>query len=106
MTYGSAKNNKNITYISAGIGVGAGLILNGELYHGTHGYSGELGHMSIERNGLKCPCGNRGCWEMYASEKAFLTKMGCDEHTADLPFSDYINDNPISNEVRHVQKNN
>lgn len=71
---GSGENYNNVIYISAGMGIGVGLILNGELYRGTNGFSGESGHMTIEVNGLRCRCGNIGCWELYASEQALLEK--------------------------------
>lgn len=70
--FGAGKESDNIIYVSVGIGIGVGLILNGELYKGNNGFSGELGHMTIEANGAKCRCGNQGCWEMYASERALL----------------------------------
>src|SRR5690625_3937576 len=54
------------------MGIGVGLILNGHIYKGNNGFSGELGHMTIEVNGIKCRCGNDGCWELYASEQALL----------------------------------
>jgi glucokinase-like ROK family protein len=72
--YGISQNFDNIIYVSAGIGIGTGLILNGNLYRGSNGFSGELGHMVIKANGLKCRCGNMGCWELYASERALLKK--------------------------------
>lgn len=72
--FGVGKDNKNIIYVSAGIGIGVGLILNGSLYKGNNGFSGEFGHMTIEINGEKCRCGNEGCWELYASEQALLNK--------------------------------
>jgi len=64
----------NLIYISVGIGIGAGIIINGELYSGFNGYSGEVGHMTIDKNGIKCRCGNKGCWELYASEQSLLSK--------------------------------
>ncbi|WP_404454889.1 ROK family transcriptional regulator [Virgibacillus necropolis] len=70
--FGAGKKFDNIIYISAGIGIGVGLILDGELYKGSKGFSGELGHMTIQADGLKCRCGNEGCWELYASEQALL----------------------------------
>ncbi|WP_160724460.1 ROK family transcriptional regulator [Bacillus sp. USDA818B3_A] len=70
--FGAGQNHENIIYISAGIGIGVGIILNGELYQGNNGYSGEFGHMIIEVNGRSCSCGSRGCWEMYASEHTLL----------------------------------
>ncbi|SDK02368.1 Sugar kinase of the NBD/HSP70 family, may contain an N-terminal HTH domain [Sediminibacillus albus] len=71
--FGAGKDADNIIYVSAGIGIGVGLILNGALYKGNNGFSGELGHMTIEVDGNKCRCGNKGCWELYASEQALLT---------------------------------
>ncbi|GAE27375.1 xylose-responsive transcription regulator [Halalkalibacter wakoensis JCM 9140] len=70
--FGIGKKFDNIVYISGGIGIGVGLILNGKLYKGNNGFSGELGHMTINMNGPLCNCGNKGCWELYASEKALL----------------------------------
>ncbi|TCP27821.1 xylose repressor XylR [Scopulibacillus darangshiensis] len=71
--YGAGKNIANLIYVSIGIGIGTGIIINNNLYTGSSGISGELGHVTIEASGRKCPCGNRGCWELYASEKALLT---------------------------------
>lgn len=79
LRYGATKDAQNLVYISAGLGLGTGIIIKGDVYKGSSGYSGEMGHMTIEANGRKCSCGNRGCWELYASEKAFL------EHSANLP---------------------
>ncbi|WP_153463351.1 ROK family transcriptional regulator [Sediminibacillus terrae] len=71
--FGAGKDVDDIIYVSAGIGIGVGLILNGSLYKGNNGFSGELGHMTIEVDGKKCRCGNKGCWELYASEQALLS---------------------------------
>ena len=93
--FGAGNGYDHMAYISSGIGIGVGLILNDELYRGAIGYAGEMGHMTIERNGLKCPCGNRGCWEMYASEKAFYMRMKEDYRLADVSrtsFYDYVNE--------------
>ncbi|WP_270577731.1 ROK family transcriptional regulator [Caldibacillus thermoamylovorans] len=70
--YGAGKENDNILYISAGIGIGVGIILNGKLFYGKNGFSGEAGHMIVQVNGKDCTCGSSGCWELYASEKALL----------------------------------
>lgn len=70
---GAGKNINNQVYISIGIGIGSGIIINQRLYEGNFGASGEMGHFSIDVNGKKCSCGNRGCWELYASEKALIS---------------------------------
>lgn len=70
--FGAGKNASNLIYISIGIGIGTGIILKNELYRGTSGYSGEMGHISIQADGKPCRCGNIGCWELYASENALL----------------------------------
>ncbi|MGQ9007684.1 transcriptional repressor XylR [Bacillus stercoris] len=73
--FGAAKNHDNIIYASISTGIGIGIIINNHLYRGVSGFSGEMGHMTIDFNGPKCSCGNRGCWELYASEKALLTSL-------------------------------
>lgn len=73
--FGAAKNHDNMIYASIGTGIGIGVIINNDLYRGVGGFSGEMGHMTIDFNGPKCSCGNRGCWELYASEKALLKSL-------------------------------
>jgi len=68
--FGSAKGVKDVIMLTLGTGVGGGLILNSKLYEGNKGQGAELGHMTIDVNGLKCPCGRRGCVEMYCSATA------------------------------------
>ncbi|MEE4534935.1 xylose repressor [Bacillus velezensis] len=73
--FGAAKNHDNMIYASIGTGIGIGVIINNHLYRGVGGFSGEMGHMTIDFKGPKCSCGNRGCWELYASEKALVTSL-------------------------------
>ena len=56
-----------LVYIAAGQGIGAGIVMEGKIYKGALGTSGEIGHMTIDRNGKPCACGNKGCLERYAS---------------------------------------
>ncbi|MFC5530388.1 ROK family protein [Cohnella yongneupensis] len=72
--YGAGRLISNIVYVSVGIGIGTGLILHKQLYKGASGFSGEMGHLSVEAHGKPCSCGNRGCWEMYASEQSLLAQ--------------------------------
>ncbi|WP_368737819.1 ROK family protein [Bacillus sp. EB106-08-02-XG196] len=76
--FGAGQEFQNMIYVSAGIGIGVGIILNNELYQGKNGYSGEMGHMIIDLNGKPCSCGSRGCWEAYASENALLETADTD----------------------------
>ncbi|WP_062748342.1 ROK family transcriptional regulator [Shouchella tritolerans] len=70
--YGVGKPYSAISYISVSIGIGTGQIIDGKLFTGANGFAGEFGHMSIDRHGKQCRCGNQGCWELYSSEKALL----------------------------------
>lgn len=60
----------NVLVVFSGTGVGAGLILNGEVYEGASGGAGEFGHMVVVLDGATCPCGRRGCIEAYAGRRA------------------------------------
>ena len=64
-----------LVYLAVGPGVGAGIIQKGEILRGTIGVAGEIGHMSVNYNGPKCACGNRGCLENYCSSRAFTEKV-------------------------------
>jgi N-acetylglucosamine repressor len=66
----SRHNVRHLVYVNAGIGVGTGLVVNGRLHRGHNGIAGEFGHTTIAAIGLRCNCGNYGCWEQYASEQA------------------------------------
>lgn len=72
LRYGAGRGIADLIYVSVGIGIGTGIIINRELHRGKSGFSGELGHMSIDADGRRCSCGNLGCWELYASEKSLL----------------------------------
>ncbi|MBP1990057.1 ROK family transcriptional regulator [Paenibacillus eucommiae] len=70
--FGIGKSAAQLVYLSIGMGIGTGIILKGELFRGSSGFSGEVGHASIQYDGKTCVCGNYGCWELYASENALL----------------------------------
>ncbi|MEG0985142.1 MAG: ROK family glucokinase [Clostridia bacterium] len=69
---GAGKGYDNLVLITLGTGVGGGVILNGEPFVGAHGVASEVGHMTIQMDGVLCNCGNRGCWERYASATALI----------------------------------
>jgi glucokinase len=64
---GAGRESRTIVLLTLGTGVGGGIIVNGELLEGADGMAGEIGHLTVEREGEPCPCGNRGCLERYAS---------------------------------------
>ena len=64
---GAARGASNLIYVTVSTGIGAGLILEGELYGGAHGIAGEVGHIIVLPGGPLCTCGNRGCVEAIAS---------------------------------------
>lgn len=63
-------------YVSAEIGIGAGLVIDGRLFRGTHGFAGELGHVVVDPAGPPCSCGSRGCLERVAGQEAILSAAG------------------------------
>jgi len=73
--FGVYKKYKNLIYITIGDGVGAGIIVNGNIVRGNCGGTGEFGHTSIDRNGRHCDCGNRGCLENYVNWPAIYSKV-------------------------------
>jgi predicted NBD/HSP70 family sugar kinase len=70
--FGSFSNTQNMMVISVSEGVGAGLLIDGRVVRGRDDMAGEFGHMPIEENGPVCGCGNVGCWETFASNRAGL----------------------------------
>jgi len=67
---GAGRGIDNLIYLTVSTGIGGGIIINGELYSGPCGSAGEIGHMTIDVNGLRCNCGNTGCLETLASGSA------------------------------------
>ncbi len=67
---GAGAGVANMVLLTLGTGIGGGIIMGNKLYFGTLGTAGEIGHMSIDRNGPECPCGNHGCLEVLASGTA------------------------------------
>ncbi|MFC4019407.1 ROK family protein [Micromonospora sp. GCM10011542] len=70
-------------HISGEVGIGAGIVLDGALFRGTRGWSGEIGHIPVRPEGRECRCGGRGCLEQYAGQEAILAAAGL--AGADLP---------------------
>jgi glucokinase len=64
---GAARGADDLIMVTLGTGIGGGVVAAGQLIRGTNGFTGEIGHMVVDPDGLPCPCGRRGCWERYAS---------------------------------------
>lgn len=86
--WGAAQHTDAIAYIKVGAGVGAGFVFAGELYRGTGGISGEIGHIPIDPQGPVCPCGNRGCVTMYVGAEALAReatlRFGCEASVSEI----------------------
>jgi len=74
LTWGAGRDCTNFAYIKAATGIGAGLVIDGELLHGASGTAGEIGHTTLNERGALCYCGNRGCLETVASGPA-ITRL-------------------------------
>jgi predicted NBD/HSP70 family sugar kinase len=79
---GTARGLRDVLYVSGEIGVGAGIIVGGELFRGAQGFGGEFGHMTLDPGGRPCACGSRGCLETLVGLEALLESAGLDDHEA------------------------
>ena len=68
--FGAARDQRVVVCVTLGTGIGGGLVVSGALYRGAYGVACEWGHTCVVPDGRRCACGNRGCWEMYASGSA------------------------------------
>ena len=69
---GAARDVEDMAMLTLGTGVGGGIVFGGRIFHGMTGMAGEFGHITVEPEGVPCPCGNRGCLEQYASATAVV----------------------------------
>ena len=86
--FGAGRGKRNTITIDVGDGIGAGLLLNGQLFRGNHGVAGEFGHTTIRENGPLCRCGNRGCLEALAGGPAILDELR--DHLGSLKLGDVV----------------
>lgn len=87
-TFSSKKNN--LVSVSIHSGIGAGIVMNGSLYVGLNGRSGEIGHMTLYPHGLTCPCGNHGCFEQYCSEQSIMNQFRSLKNDFSLSIDDLV----------------
>jgi glucokinase len=71
--FGAAQGERNVVVLTIGTGIGGGIVIGGQLVRGEFGIAAEIGHMNVViEGGLRCGCGNRGCWEQYGSGRALV----------------------------------
>jgi predicted NBD/HSP70 family sugar kinase len=76
---GVGRNVRDFVFVCGAVGVGAGLVVGGELLRGASGFGGELGHVTVDPRGPLCACGNRGCLELFVGQEAMLRLAGITE---------------------------
>jgi len=64
---GAGAGHDDVVLVTLGTGIGGGIVLGGHLFRGANGFAGEIGHVVVDPHGPPCPCGQRGCWERFAS---------------------------------------
>jgi predicted NBD/HSP70 family sugar kinase len=82
--HGHGRGHANVIFVKVSSGVGAGLILDNQLFRGSAGTSGEIGHLTLDEQGPLCRCGSRGCLEAYTATSTALTMMGDQMPGADV----------------------
>ncbi len=70
--FGAGRGHRFVLCVTLGTGIGGALVLDNRVYRGANGMAGEFGHVQVVPNGHRCQCGNRGCWEQYASGNALV----------------------------------
>ena len=92
--FGAGKEYRDSILVTLGTGVGGGIVIDGKIFAGRRSQGGEIGHMVIERGGLKCTCGRRGCFEVYASETALIrdTRRAMIDNVDSEMWLDYTSD--------------
>lgn len=68
--FGAGRGYRHMLLVTVGTGIGGGIVSDGRLFRGAHGFASEIGHIIVEPEGPQCGCGNRGCWEQVASGTA------------------------------------
>ena len=100
--FGAGAGGGDLVLLSVGTGIGGGLVLDGRLYHGEHGFAGELGHLIVAPDGDRCACGNVGCLEAMASGSA-LGRLGREAAAGDpagrLATLAALGEGPVTGEV-------
>jgi glucokinase len=70
--FGAAQGESHVVMVNLGTGIGGAIVMDGQIMRGRYGIAGEFGHMQVVPGGQRCECGNKGCWEQYASGNALV----------------------------------
>ncbi|MFP4417944.1 MAG: ROK family protein [Chitinispirillaceae bacterium] len=94
--FGAGRGVDNVVCLALGTGIGGGIVINGNLYTGSYGMAGEVGHIVVQTDGIPCKCGQKGCAEQYASATgiANMARNLCKQTDQDTPFVQFIRNNP------------
>ena len=87
--FGAAQGDSHVVMVNLGTGIGGAMIMDGQILRGRFGIAGEFGHMQVVPGGQRCECGNKGCWEQYASGNA-LVREARSMMTANSPMATYL----------------
>jgi predicted NBD/HSP70 family sugar kinase len=92
--FGVGRDVDNFIYLSSGVGLGGGVIINGKLFAGGHGFAGEIGHIQRDPQGEICGCGRQGCWETQVGPRAVMQRVrrAIEAHPGDT-LAKYVNGN-------------
>lgn len=84
--FGAGRGSTDMLLVTVGTGIGGGIVTEGKLFRGAHGFAAEIGHVIVEPGGPLCGCGNLGCWEQVASGRAIgrLGRQAATEHPESL----------------------
>jgi glucokinase len=96
-SFGAGRGYAHMLLVAVGTGIGGGLVAEGRLFRGAHGFAAEIGHIIVEPGGPPCGCGNRGCWEQVASGAA-IGRLGSEaarEHPRSM-IAEIAGDDPDS----------
>lgn len=79
---GAGRGHRHLLFLTVGTGIGGGIVADGRLFRGAHGFAAEVGHLIVEPGGPLCGCGNQGCWEQVAAGRA-IDRLGREAARAD-----------------------
>jgi glucokinase len=89
-TFGAGHDVDDLLLVTVGTGIGGGIVLDGELFRGAFGVAAEIGHVRVVPDGLLCGCGNRGCFEQYASGRALVREARAQARVGSLLAKDLV----------------